>query len=368
MSKAENKETWEDSDFPILCGTCLGENPYVRMTKQKYGNECKICQRPFTVFRWLPGPNMRYKKTEICQVCAKAKNVCQTCILDLKYGLPVQVRDTALGIEDSAPRSDVNRQFYNQSLENKIESGLIESDFSGSTNSAGREQLMRVARSMPYYKRNLPHICSFFVKGECTRGNECPYRHELPEPDTVLAKQNIADRYHGKNDPVAMKILDRANKNSDFKPPEDRSITSLFVSNLHESITEEDLKEYFSAFGELKSVAFKDTLKCAFINFSTRASAEAAADRSFGGCTIKGHLVRMAWGRPRPKGPQTNTSSLDAVSSNNPNMAAKLASKGIKSKSLVNEHGIVLPPGITSDVVKYPSQDPTLQGSTTAKN
>ena len=35
---------------------------------------------------------------------------------------------------------------------------------------------MKLARTTPYYKRNRPHICSFWVKGECTRGEECPYR------------------------------------------------------------------------------------------------------------------------------------------------------------------------------------------------
>ncbi len=54
--------------------------------KEKYGSECKICARPFTVFRWCPGAGMRYKKTEICQTCSKLKNVCQTCLLDLEYG------------------------------------------------------------------------------------------------------------------------------------------------------------------------------------------------------------------------------------------------------------------------------------------
>jgi hypothetical protein len=86
-----NRQNWEDSDFPILCQTCLGDNPYLRMTKEKYGKECKICTRPFTVFRWCPGAKMRFKKTEVCQTCAKLKNVCQTCLLDLEYGLPVQV-------------------------------------------------------------------------------------------------------------------------------------------------------------------------------------------------------------------------------------------------------------------------------------
>ncbi len=58
---------------------------------EKFGAQCKVCNRPFTTFRWCPGVKMRYKKTEICQTCARAKNICQTCLLDLQYGLPVQV-------------------------------------------------------------------------------------------------------------------------------------------------------------------------------------------------------------------------------------------------------------------------------------
>lgn len=41
------------------------------------------------------------------------------------------------------------------------------------------DMLLKLARTTPYYKRNRPHICSFWVKGECKRGEECPYRWGL---------------------------------------------------------------------------------------------------------------------------------------------------------------------------------------------
>lgn len=165
-------------------------------TKEKYGKECKICARPFTVFRWCPGARMRFKKTEICQTCSKLKNVCQTCLLDLEYGLPIQVRDAALKIQDDLPRNEVNKEYYIQNLDNQ----MAKSDPTQPSNSALKSKgasdlLLRLARTAPYYKRNRPHVCSFWVKGECRRGEECPYRHEKPtDPDDPLADQNIKDR------------------------------------------------------------------------------------------------------------------------------------------------------------------------------
>lgn len=86
MKQDVHKTKAEETDFPIACETCMGPNPYVRMLKDTVGQPCKICSRPYTVFRWKPGPKARYKKTVICQMCAKMKNVCQVCILDLTYG------------------------------------------------------------------------------------------------------------------------------------------------------------------------------------------------------------------------------------------------------------------------------------------
>lgn len=60
----------------------------------KHRNICSI----FFYFccRWKPGPKARYKCTVVCQQCARLKNVCQTCLFDLEYGLPVQVRTCSL--------------------------------------------------------------------------------------------------------------------------------------------------------------------------------------------------------------------------------------------------------------------------------
>ena len=118
---------------------------------------------------------MRFKATVICQTCAKIKNVCQTCLLDLEYGLPTQVRDTALALKNEAPSSDINREYYAQNMDGKLDGNKSLLD-SGRAQSAGKEMLKQLASTDPYYKRNRPKICSFFVKGGCNRGNECPYR------------------------------------------------------------------------------------------------------------------------------------------------------------------------------------------------
>eukprot|EP01012_Entosiphon_sulcatum_P027959 TRINITY_DN33769_c0_g1_i1.p1 TRINITY_DN33769_c0_g1~~TRINITY_DN33769_c0_g1_i1.p1 ORF type:complete len:284 (-),score=49.89 TRINITY_DN33769_c0_g1_i1:119-970(-) len=199
------------SQFPVLCETCLGPNPYVRMQKFEMGKQCKICQRPFTVFRWRPGRDARYKTNILCQTCAKLKNCCATCLFDLEFGLPVQVRDAFTPHAATLPvaHSDVNREWHTLQNEMAFEKGL-ETPYQQKPNTpeaiAGQKTLMKLARVQPYYNRNRAHVCSFFVKGTCNRGEECPYRHEMPEQNE-LSSQNIKDRYYGVNDPVAKKIM-----------------------------------------------------------------------------------------------------------------------------------------------------------------
>ncbi|KAJ3568642.1 hypothetical protein NP233_g5583 [Leucocoprinus birnbaumii] len=321
MPKADiNKAGWEQSDFPILCETCLGSNPFIRMSKQEYGRSCGTCARPFTVFRWNPGQGGRFKTTVICQTCAKIKNVCQTCLLDLEYGLPTQVRDTALGYKNEAPTSDINREYYAQNMEAKMQDGGDSSKSGLEINksaAAGRDMLKQLARTDPYYKRNRPHVCSFFVKGECNRGTECPYRHEKPA-DNDLAHQNIQDRYHGRNDPVAKKIMGSHAEAQGLKPPEDESITSLFLSSLSPSSTEQSVRtrvlHSLPAIQptQLKSIVHVAKTRCAFVNFKDRASAEHAALAWANGLEIDGETASVKWGRSRPKTTAASASASPA--------------------------------------------------------
>ncbi|KAJ3492362.1 hypothetical protein NLI96_g10 [Meripilus lineatus] len=298
-----NKAGWEQSDFPILCETCLGDNAFVRMSKQEYGRSCGTCARPFTVFRWNPGTGMRFKTTVICQTCAKIKNVCQTCLLDLEYGLPTQVRDTALALQNEAPTSEINREYYAQNMEGKLEGNKSLLD-AGRASSAGKEMLKQLARTDPYYKRNRPHLCSFYAKGECKRGTECPYRHEMPV-ENELSKQNIQDRYHGRNDPVANKILSTHATNMGLPPPEDKTIMSLFLTTLPAAATEQSIRTRVVQSlpsiqpSQVKSIVHVAKSRCAFVNFTDRETAEKAAQAWASGFEVEGETVGVKWGRSR---------------------------------------------------------------------
>ena len=184
----------------------------------------------------------RFKVTVVCSSCAKMKNVCQCCILDLNYGVPVQVRDrvvaqalasqmglpgggasgagggeaggpaggAALALPSSLtapllgyaagasqPTSDVNRQYAIMRAEaaEAANGGIVPYSGLASIAPQAHESLLRMGRAKPRYDRNQAKLCSFFARGECNRGAQCPYRHEMPsDKDEAQNKQNYKDR------------------------------------------------------------------------------------------------------------------------------------------------------------------------------
>ncbi|KAI1285761.1 Pre-mRNA-splicing factor RBM22 [Halotydeus destructor] len=162
--------------------------------------------------------------------------------------------------------------------------------------------LAKLARNSPYYKRNRAHICSFWVKGECKRGEECPYRHEKPnDPDDPLSDQNIKDRYYGSNDPVAEKLLKRVSDMPKPSPPEDQSVTTVYIGNIGDKVTEKDLRDYFYQFGEIRSISVVSKNNCAFVTFTNRSATEAAIEKSFNKLVLNGQRLTIRWGKSQAK-------------------------------------------------------------------
>eukprot|EP00823_Brevimastigomonas_motovehiculus_P004791 TRINITY_DN3276_c0_g1_i1.p1 TRINITY_DN3276_c0_g1~~TRINITY_DN3276_c0_g1_i1.p1 ORF type:complete len:426 (+),score=139.33 TRINITY_DN3276_c0_g1_i1:63-1340(+) len=333
---------------PILCGTCLGDNPFIRMTKEPYGKACKICERPFTVYRWKPGKSARFKKTEICPTCAKVKNVCQTCILDLQFGLPVQVRDTALDDSQKVdlPKDETNRHYFLENLEKKA-------DLADPTSSYGKvenpsQSLSKLARKQPYYARNLPHLCSFYARGACSRGASCPYRHEMPITGE-MANQNIKDRYWGQNDPVARKLLGKSRTPSGgtasgsssgsggsfssalLTPPEDMSITTLWVGNLDSKTSDLDIRDKFATFGDITNIFIVSAKNCAFVTFAERSAAEEAARKLHNHLEILTNQCKIAWGKKKED--KTKSLSSSSSSSLSSSSSSSLSSSSLSSSS-----------------------------------
>ena len=181
---------------PILCDRCLGENPYIKMTKDKT-SECKVCLKPYVGFRWRPGKSPRFLSTVICQVCARIKNVCQACILDVQYGISVKLRDSALGVETDPPKQSANLEYYLASNAAKV---LKEDGTFLDYRNLKEEEVRRLASLAKEFKTAengaAPRPCSFFSKGNCTRGASCPYLHDLvvSGPQTL---KSLREKYYG---------------------------------------------------------------------------------------------------------------------------------------------------------------------------
>lgn len=135
-------------------------------------------------------------------------------------------------------------------------------------------------------KRNAAHVCSFFVKGACNRGVTCPYRHtNITEQDLESLKkgngsidEKIRERFIGINDPIAKKIMDKIEeKSKPPTPPEDLTISTLFLGNItSEDITEDLVRAQMDKFGKIERMRLLHRQNCGFVCFYSREAAEKA--------------------------------------------------------------------------------------------
>ncbi|KAI9826137.1 MAG: Pre-mRNA-splicing factor slt11 [Thelocarpon impressellum] len=322
-----NRSGWETTDFPSVCETCLPDNPYVQMLKEDMGAECKICTRPFTVFRWKADRTARTKRTNICLTCARLKNCCQCCMLDLSFGLPIVVRDAALKLVAPGPESSINREYYAQEHEREIEEGRGDVEEYEKTDEKARDLLRRLANSEPYYKRQRrlgPAEGEASAAGVSSSNNGEGLNKTGPGPIRTRDSR-------GRGGPVGARGATRGGGGGgrggrafpstaqlppgqqDILPPRDHTITSLFLTGVEDDLPEHQLRTFFSTFGTLRSVVCSHRSHCAFINYQSRAGAEAAAESCQGKAVIAGCPLRVQWGRPKPLDSMERQERMDSA-------------------------------------------------------
>jgi len=111
--------------------------------------------------------------------------------------------------------------------------------------------------------------------------------------------------------PWQKKILGKV-ADSPTAPPEDISITTLFVGNVDQRISEKDLRDHFYYFGEIASLNVVHNQHCAFIEFTTREASEAAITKLYNNLIVNGVFLRLAWAKPHQLGLTTQALALPA--------------------------------------------------------
>ncbi|KAF2863736.1 hypothetical protein K470DRAFT_240580 [Piedraia hortae CBS 480.64] len=326
-----NRSGWETTDMPSVCERCLPDNPFVQMLKEDYGAECKLCTRPFTVFRWKADRTSRQKRTGICLTCARLKNACQCCMLDLSFGLSVAIRDAALKMVAPGPQSSINREYFAQNHERAIEEGRGLEGYE-KTDEKARDLLRRLASTQPYHKK----------KREERLALEAAPGSAAPGP-----VRRVAPRKGG-----------NAPRPEDILPPADVHITSLFVTGVDDDLPEHALRVHFSKYGTLRSVVCSHRSHCAFINYVDRPAAEAAAAACQGRAIVQGVPLKVQWGKPKPldnmdqelrmANAKAGREAHDSVEMVEEARSSLLLEKG-------KEKAKAMPPPPGKDNVKYPS-------------
>eukprot|EP01039_Chlorochromonas_danica_P003389 gene3389-3714_t len=352
-------------DFPLLCETCLGSNPFVRMEKLPPSDKlCTISKLAYQGFRWKAGPNGRFKQTVISYVVAAEKHICQCCLKDLRYNLPVGVRDGILKKGDQSelvqPTSIVGQQHYYQQrqLEQRDDPSLAHPDapVSAETRKLDRFSAIQQAKhKSPTPFANLPKLCTFWLNGRCNRGNRCPYRpccgvfvfpeiasnHEIYsnlikrlEDEGPIAVQksldqetrtaiydaskgnredSIRQRVAG-DDILTKKYLHRIHEKPTLAPPADPSITTLWIGNLPDETTEEALQNALWTSGPpYQSIRLIQSSHFAFVDYGDRSQAELAAQQLPGTLDVLGKPVTVRWANPRNSDGEPNSSSVSGA-------------------------------------------------------
>jgi RNA recognition motif-containing protein len=87
----------------------------------------------------------------------------------------------------------------------------------------------------------------------------------------------------------------RAQNELTLSAPEDKTITTLYVGGVPVESGEQDVRDAFYQYGEIKIIKMLPKQRCSFVVFQHREAAELAAERCFKALKIGGKMVRIQW-------------------------------------------------------------------------
>lgn len=235
-------------------------------------------------------------------------------MLDLSFGLPIVVRDAALKMVAPGPESSINREYYAQENEREIEEGRGGLEEYEKTDEKARELLRRLANSEPYFKRQRNPEAGRGAAGGGgiqTGDGEGQRKRITAAPGPIRAHQDTrrgggsggnfrvggAGGARGGRFPG---VISNPPGPQDILPPRDSNILTLFISGVEDDLPEHAIRTFFTPFGDLRSLICSHRSHCAFVNYATRAGAEAAAAHCQGRAVISGCPLKVQWGKPRP--------------------------------------------------------------------
>ncbi|KGR13293.1 pre-mRNA-splicing factor SLT11 [Candida albicans P78048] len=253
------------TDIFSICGKCLGDESRIKMIKQVNGDECRQCTRPYTIYRW--GNRKQGNKTIICITCARARHCCQSCLLDITYGIPTDLRDTALEMAGLEPLTK-------------------------SANPTNRE-----------------------VKAIMADKLETKFKEQQERSNDILSKLvEKLNKPEEKKTEVAIDVAKLAKKlpfGNSLDVQKYPDMTTFFVFGFSSDFPQAIFSRYAEQYGKVESVVFSSVSGCGFIRFEKVSSAVGFAksiaenglnkNKSIAGLLILENTpMRVCFGKQKP--------------------------------------------------------------------
>lgn len=228
------------------------------------------------------------KKTVICESCAKARNCCQCCSVDIDYQIPLDLRDAALKLAGIANPYSVENTSKNREVKaiigDKIEKRLKNE---GSETAEEKKEKMRDILTKLAQKLGSGAVANTSMPKERTSGGST----------TKELSKTIATLPFG----------------GSLALPKNNEDRSFFVFGFSADMPQYKLSEFFETHGKIKSVRIVHKAKCGYVVFDSRSDADKCASAissnglnsnlaTAGLILVNSQPVRVSWGNSQPLG------------------------------------------------------------------